>query len=162
MRGPIVVGADGSANSRLAIEEAGAIATATGQPIIVVFVRRPAGSGLGAAWMGAMSIRAIQDVTTTQECLAEAQSIAILDSAGLTWRFESRTGEPARELMRVAGEAGAETIVVAGRRHGALGSVTTGAVCTQLLHRWPGSLLVIHPPSDSPAPPAHRPTGEAA
>jgi nucleotide-binding universal stress UspA family protein len=65
------------------------------------------------------------------------------------WRFEVRTGEPAAELMSLATELGSEMIVVAGRRHSALGGFTLASVCVRLLHRWPHSLLIIHPPFDA-------------
>ena len=145
MRGPIVAGSDGSENSRLAIEEAACVAKAGGQTVIVAFVRHMPLAGLGLPWTGSASLAALQEMLSTSEFLAEAQSIAILDSVGVPWRFEVREGEPARELMRLATEVGAETIVVAGRRHGAFGSVACASVCAQLLHHWPRSLLVVHP-----------------
>lgn len=145
MRGPIVVGADGSDNSRLAIEEAASIAKGNGQTVVVAFVRHVPLAGLGVPWTGGLSVGVVREVLSTDESFVEAQSIAILDSIAVHWRFEVREGEPASELMRLAIEFGAETIVVAGRRHGALGSVACASVCTQLLHRWPRSLLVIHP-----------------
>ena len=68
----------------------------------------------------------------------------------------SRTGDPATELMRAAGESGADTIVVAGRRHGVIGGIAYGSVCTHLLHRWPHSLLVVHRPSSPVGAPADK------
>ncbi len=145
MHGPIVAGSDGSDNSRYAVEEAACIANGTGQTVVVAFVRHMPLGGLGATWTGSSSVAAVEEMLSTSASLAEAQSIAILDSVGVPWRFEVREGEPARELMRLATEVGAETIVVAGRRHGAFGSVACASVCAQLLHHWPRSLLVVHP-----------------
>ncbi len=148
MRGPIVVGADGSENSRLAIEGAAAIAKGSGQSVVVTYVRHVPLAGLSAGWTGSLSVGALHETLCTSESLAEAQSIAILDAAGADWRFVVRVGDPANELMRLATEVGAETIVVAGRRHGALGAMACASVCTQLLHRWPRSVMVIHPHSE--------------
>lgn len=148
MRGPIVAGSDGSDNSRFAIEEAACIAKGMGQTVIVAFVRHMPLAGLGVPWTGSSSVAAVEEMLSASGSLAEAQSIAILDSVGVPWRFEVREGEPARELMRLAIEVGAETIVVSGRRHGAFGSVACASVCAQLLHHWPRSLLVVHPPSE--------------
>jgi nucleotide-binding universal stress UspA family protein len=148
VRGPIVVGADGSDNSPLAIEEAASIAKGSGQTVVVAYVRHTPLAGFGVPWTGGLSVGFVQGVLNANESFVEAESIAILDSAGVHWRFEVREGEPATELMRLATAAGADTIVVAGRRHRALGSMACASVCAQLLHRWPRSLLVIHPHTD--------------
>jgi nucleotide-binding universal stress UspA family protein len=145
MRGPIVVGTDGSETSRLAVEEAGSIARANRQSVVVLFVRRVPFAGIGMLATGGLSAGAVQDALNADESLAEAQSIAILDPTDVCWRFEVATGDPVGELMRVATGLEADTIVVAGRRHGALGGFAHGSVSVRLLHRWPGTLLVIHP-----------------
>ncbi len=117
----------------------------SGQSVIVAYVRHLPLVGFSAGWTGTLSVGAVHELLGTNQSLAEAQSIAILDAVGVDWRFEVRVGDPANELMRLATEVGAETIVVAGRRHGALGAMACASVCTQLLHRWPRSLMVIHP-----------------
>jgi nucleotide-binding universal stress UspA family protein len=99
--------------------------------------------------MAASGLGAVHESLTADEVLAEAQSVAILGPAGVPWGFEVRVGEPAAELMAAATEADADTIVIAGRRHGAIGGLATGSVGLQLLGRWPGSLLVIHPRTGS-------------
>lgn len=124
------------------------MAKAGGQTVVVAFVRHIPLAGFGVPWTGGMSVGYVQEVLSANESVAEAQSIAILDSVGVPWRFEVREGEPATELMRLAAAAGADTIVVAGRLHRALGSMACASVCAQLLHRWPRSLLVIHPHAD--------------
>ncbi|MGA7417666.1 MAG: universal stress protein [Acidimicrobiales bacterium] len=145
MRGPIVVGTDGSETSRLAVEEAGAIARASGHQLVVLFVRHVSFAGVGVLATGGLSAGAVQDALDGDQALAEAQCIAILDPTGVPWRFEVGEGDPASELMRVATGLEADTIVVAGRRHGALGGLAHGSVSVRLLHRWSGALLVIHP-----------------
>jgi nucleotide-binding universal stress UspA family protein len=145
VRGPIVVGTDGSEVSRLALEEAASIATGSRQTVVVVFVRHAPLAALGVLATAGHGAGVLQEALNTDESLAEAQSIAILESASVCWRFEVRTGEPAAELMRVATEFDADTIVVAGRHHGALGGFAHGSVSMQLLHRWNRSLFVIHP-----------------
>jgi nucleotide-binding universal stress UspA family protein len=49
--------------------------------------------------------------------------------------------------MAVAKEYNSDTIVVSGRRHRAVGSIAHGAIATKLLHRWSGTLVVLHPPT---------------
>jgi nucleotide-binding universal stress UspA family protein len=145
MRGPILAGTDGSETSRLALIEAGSLAQQSGLDVVVVFVRHARFNGTASVFaVGA--VRALQDSLDTEQTLAYAQSVAILDPLKVCWRFEVRTGQPAGELMRAAKAHGVETIVVAGRRHGAVGGLTSSSVSAQLFHRWPHTLLVVHPP----------------
>jgi nucleotide-binding universal stress UspA family protein len=115
---------------------------------VVVFVRHtPFGGGVTVLAAGA--VRPLKDALDAEEAVAHAQSIAILDPIGVPWSFVVRSGEPAAELVHAAEEHGSGTIVVAGRRHGALGSITHSSVVSRLLHRWPQTLLVVHPPEPS-------------
>lgn len=154
MRGPIVVGTDGSETSRLAVGEAATIAAGTGQAVLVVFVRHVPAVGWTAMGAGGQGMAAVHEALATDEVQAEAQSVAILGPTDVRWSFEVRQGDPASELMRAAEGAGADTIVIAGRRHGAIGGLATGSVGRQLLSRWPRSLLVIHPRSGATSGPA--------
>jgi nucleotide-binding universal stress UspA family protein len=145
MDGPIVAGADGSEASRRAIAEAGALAKQGGTAVLVVFVRHVRyGSTASAFAVGAVG--PLQECVETDQTIAQAQAIAELDPLGIPWYFVVREGQPATELMKVATDHGADTIVVAGRRHGALGNLTHAAVTATLLHRWPHSLFVVRPP----------------
>lgn len=155
MRGPIIVGTDGTETSRRAIEEAASIVKGNRLTVVVVFVRFAQHAGIAVLGSGGLGMAAIEDVLDSEEALAEAQSIAILDPASVSWHFEVRAGEPAAELMRIATELGSDTIVVAGRRHGALGGYVHGSVCTHLLHDWPHSLLVVRPKPNQHSRPAN-------
>jgi nucleotide-binding universal stress UspA family protein len=129
----------------LALIEAGSLAQQSGLGVVVVFVRYFRFSGGGSVFaVGA--VRALQDTLDADQTLAYAQSVAILDPLRIRWCFVVRTGQPASELMLAAEAHGAETIVVAGRRHSAVGSLTYSSISAQLFHRWPHSLLVVHPP----------------
>ena len=108
MRGPIVVGADGSDNSRLAIDEAASIAKGSGQTVVVAFVRYVRLAGLGVPWTGALSVGVVEEMLTTDESFAEAQSIAILDPVGVPGVSRCGRASPHSELMRLATEVGAE------------------------------------------------------
>jgi nucleotide-binding universal stress UspA family protein len=118
MRGPIVAGTDGSDTSRLALIEAGSLARQSGLDVVVVFVRQVRNGSASVFAVGA--VRAIQDTLDSEQALAYAESVAILDPLKICWCFEVRTGQPAGELMSAAKAHGAETILVAGRRHGAI------------------------------------------
>jgi nucleotide-binding universal stress UspA family protein len=74
-----------------------------------------------------------------------------LDPLKIQWNFEVRTGHPAAELMRAAKTHSADTVVVARRRHGAVGGLAYFSVSAQLFHRWPQTLLVVHPPAGATA-----------
>jgi nucleotide-binding universal stress UspA family protein len=88
----------------------------------------------------------MSDIADATGIVVEAECIATLGASDLNWQLEVRCGEPAGALMAVANQYKSDTIVVSGRRHRAVGSVAHGAIATKLLHRWPGTLVVLHPP----------------
>lgn len=145
MRGPIVAGTDSSETSRLALIEAGTLARHFSLDVVAVCVRRARFNGSAGVY-SPEAAHALQDGLDSVQTVAYAQSVAILDPLGIRWCFEVRTGQPAAELMCAAKYRGAETIVVAGRRHGTVGGLTYSSVSAQLFHRWPHTLLVVHPP----------------
>jgi nucleotide-binding universal stress UspA family protein len=138
------VGVDGSDASFFGLREAAAMAQATRAALIIVFVRLP----LYQPWTALTSsgVCAMTDIADATQIVVEAECIAVLGSGGLNWQLEVRCGEPAGALMAVAKEYNSDTIVVSGRRHSAVGSIAHGAIATKLLHRWPGTLVVLHPP----------------
>jgi nucleotide-binding universal stress UspA family protein len=144
VRGPLVVGVDGSDASLFGLQEAASMAQATRAALIIVFVRTPPYQTWTALTSGGMCAMTIADAT---QIIVEAECIAVLGSAGLNWQLEIRCGEPAGALMAVAKEYKSDTIVVSGRRHRAVGSIAHGAIATKLLHRWSGTLVVLHPPA---------------
>jgi nucleotide-binding universal stress UspA family protein len=144
MMGPIITAADGSEGGRQAIAEAGLLAQTTGRSVIVVYVRREKHAGSSTVF-GVDTYSYVADALNAGRMLAEAQAIAELDSRGLSWTFVVREGQPAAELMKTAEEYEADTIVVAGKRQGILGSVAHAAISADLLHRWPHSLFVVRP-----------------
>jgi nucleotide-binding universal stress UspA family protein len=144
MRGPLVVGVDGSDASLFGLREAATMAQATRAALIIVFVRfSPYQTWTALTPDG---VCAMQDIADATQIVVEAECIAVLESGGLNWQLEVRYGEPAGALMAVAKDYKSDTIVVSGRRHRAVGSIAHGAIATKLLHRWPGTLVVLHPP----------------
>jgi nucleotide-binding universal stress UspA family protein len=144
VQGPLIVGVDGSDASLFGLREAASMAQAARAALIVVFVRLPPYQ----AWTALTScgVCAMTDIADATQIVVEAECIAVLGSSGLKWRLEVRCGEPAGALMAVAKECRSDTIMVSGRRHRAVGSIAHGAIATKLLHRWPGTLVVLHPP----------------
>jgi len=139
-----VVGVDGSDASFFGLREAASMAQATRAALIVVFVRLPPYQTWTA--LTSCGVCPMTDIADASQIVVEAECIAVLGSAGLNWQLEVRCGEPAGALMAVAKEYTSDTIVVSGRRHRAVGSIAHGAIATKLLHRWPGTLVVLHPP----------------
>jgi nucleotide-binding universal stress UspA family protein len=135
---------DGSDASFFGLREASSMARATSAALIVVFVRLPPYQMWAA--LTSSGVCAMTDIADATQIVVEAECIAMLGSGGLNWQLEVRCGEPAGALMAVAKEYKSDTIVVSGRRHGGVGSIAHGAIATKLLHRWPGTLVVLHPP----------------
>jgi nucleotide-binding universal stress UspA family protein len=120
------------------------MAQTTGAALIVVYARLPS----HLTWVAFASVGAcsMADLSGSTELLVEAECIATLTSSHLNWQLEVQDGEPAAALMAVAKKYNSDTIVVSGRRHRAFGVLAHGAIATKLLHRWTGTLVVLHPP----------------
>jgi nucleotide-binding universal stress UspA family protein len=138
MRSPIVVGADGSAKSRLAIAEAGTLAKLWEGSVIVVLVTRP-------SWLGGFSTLGLNvpgsdgAALERERTILEAEVTIILDPLEVDWHLESRIGDPANELIRSARAHGADAIVIPGRPPRIWENVATA------LRRWRRSLVVVRP-----------------
>jgi nucleotide-binding universal stress UspA family protein len=137
---PIIVGSDDSDESLGAISAAGEIAHRRNQPVIVALVRR-----LHLADPSFVDVASLANCDYVDYLITEAQTSAILGTLGVTWRFEIRWGEPARELMSLADKYGADSIVIT-RSFGGKTRPWRPSVATQLLRHWPHSLFVIEGP----------------
>lgn len=153
---PFIVGVDGSPCSLRALREAARIAEQDrgrgGLDLVVVFVRH-------ASW-ATISVAAAAGLAESLDALeagVRRDVGEILWQRPLSWRLEVREGDPARELVKVAREHQAQTIVVGGHRHGALASAVVQSVNSELVHCFPGNLLIVRPPIDGceedPVPP---------
>lgn len=144
MRGPLIVGVDGTDASLFGLREAASIAAASRSLLIVVYVRLPPYQ----MWTALTSFGtcSMADISDKTELVVEAECITTLSALDINWKLEIRDGDPAAALMAVAIEYEGDTIVVSGQRHGTVGSIAHGAIATRLLHRWPNTLIVLHPP----------------
>jgi nucleotide-binding universal stress UspA family protein len=88
----------------------------------------------------------MKETLQQQQVAAEAECLTIFGSTDLRWSYEVRDGEPADALIRAAAERRAGTIVVAESRHRAIGGLSHDRVVGRLTRRWPGALIVLHPP----------------
>lgn len=124
----IVVGLDGSDNSKQAISVAAELARAGGGRLVLAHVdERVAGKG------GTASIRADDDEIRS-EIAAEA---ARLEGEGVRAGVENAVsviGGPAHAIAKIADEVDADLIVVGTRGHSAVAGLLLGSVTNRLLH----------------------------
>lgn len=137
----IVVGLDGSENSKRAIPAAVELARQNEGRIVLAHVdERVAGKG------GPTSIRA-DEPDLREEIQAEAERIS---GEGVETSFEVTAvvvGGPAHAIAEIADEADADLIVVGTRGHSTVSGLLLGSVTNRLLHISKRPVLGI-PPSD--------------
>jgi nucleotide-binding universal stress UspA family protein len=160
-RGPIVVGVDGSESSldalRFAAQHASKDRAEEGLDLVVVHVRtRP--------WMmTTQTIAPVAEAADTIAQQAEDDVKRLLFGSPVTWRWVSREGDPARELVKVAEEKQARAIAVGGHKHGAFTSALVRSVDSSLVHLYCGTLYIVRPdPGSAPAPFAAAPPERAS
>ena len=140
MFGTIVLGLDGSEDSRRALQVAAELARREGARIVVAHVEQDvAGKGGGP-------IPATEDEIQVEIRKQTEQ----LSSDGIDTTLEMRNvmlGGPAGPIADIAREANADLIVVGTRGHSAAAGVLLGSVTQRLLHRAPCPVLVV-PPAD--------------
>ena len=139
MKRSLVVGIDGTGESKNALARAAELAQASGLRLVVVHVRHiPV-----LAEMSAMTIGpATQDLDVIEAASRRAAE-DVLQGTGVGWEFVVRSGDPAHELMATAEDRSAAAIVVGGRPHRAALSGLVGSVNAALVHRFHGSVLVV-------------------
>ncbi|MCC6223908.1 MAG: universal stress protein [Thermoleophilia bacterium] len=131
----IVVGYDGSAESRRALDRAAAIAGAGGAVTVVGAV---AAITSGPRGMGAVDEG---ERDAVREALDAAR--AHLEGLGVGVKTIEGVGDPAEVIGEAAKEAGASLIVVGTRGFGAGKRMLLGSVSTKLVHDSPCDVLVV-------------------
>jgi nucleotide-binding universal stress UspA family protein len=134
----VLVGVDGSDESRAAIELAASIAAATDRDLVAVFVRHlPPFIEASPAY---------GEATAALDAHAEVVEAEVKGTLGgldkPAWRFEVRDGDPSSALIEAANELGASLIVVGHRGHNQAVSLLLGSVASRLVHHAPQSVLV--------------------
>jgi len=145
----LIVGVDDTDDSRNALVRAAEWARVAGLRLVVVHVRHiPV-----LAEMSAMTIGPARQNLDEIETAVRRVTGDVLQGTGMDWEFVVRSGDPAHELMAMAGDRPAVAIVVGGRPHKAALSGLTGSVGAALVHRFHGSVLVVRggDPEWSPA-----------
>ncbi len=90
-----------------------------------------------------MTIGPVRQNLDVIEAAARRAAEDALQGTGADWEFVVRSGDPAHELMAMAGDRPPTAIVVGGRPHKAALSGLAGSVGAALVHRFHGSVLVV-------------------
>ncbi|MFJ9631849.1 universal stress protein [Streptomyces sp. NPDC101175] len=139
MRGPVVVGVDGSPSSLVAVETAARTAERQGVELQLVHaVDWPAGPPKDGA--GAWGLRPERDHTGSNGALAEAERRARRAAPRVYVRCEVLMGEPAQVLESESRDAG---LTVVGHQPMGTGGHPHRSVAGQLLARGPRPVLVV-------------------
>jgi nucleotide-binding universal stress UspA family protein len=142
---PIVVGTDGSDTAGKAVDKAGELAAALGVPLHVVMSYKlvTTSASLAAAGGGV----SIDPVFTNEGASSHAESVVAraadrLRDAGVSVTQRVCAGEAADSLIQVAGEVGAQMIVVGNK--GMLGARRVlGSVPNRVSHHAPCCVLIV-------------------
>jgi nucleotide-binding universal stress UspA family protein len=138
----VVVGVDGSEQSRRAANVAASIARRNEAHLFVVTVVRPP-----EGWWGIVGSPPPADVLTTS--MSEAQqsildvTIGGLDLEGVSWEATEEIGEPAATLADVCREREADVLVVGRRGAGIVERLVMGSVADRVAHYAPCPVLVV-------------------
>jgi len=139
MERSVIVGVDGTGDSRNALARAAELARAAGLALVVVHVRHiPV-----LAEMSSMTIGPARQNLDLIEAEARRAAEEVLQGTGVDWEFVVRSGDPAHALMAMADDRSAAAIVVGGQPHNAALSGLTGSVGAALVHRFRGSVLIV-------------------
>jgi nucleotide-binding universal stress UspA family protein len=137
----IVLGLDGSENSKRAVPAAVELARMGGGRIVIAHVdERVAGKG------GVVSLRA-DEPDIREDIQAEADRISAEGVDATVENASSVLGGPAQSIAEIADEADADLIVVGTRGHSPIPGLLLGSVTNRLLHISKRPVLGI-PPSD--------------
>lgn len=133
----ILVGVDGSDDSRLALEWAGALASATGAEVVAVHA-----VGLLEHLRREMPVPA-QSHRDQIRGLFEGKWCAALDAAGVRSRRLLRDGPPVLALRAAADEVGADLVVVGQRGVGGFPDLLLGSTSAQLAQHCRRPLTIV-------------------
>ena len=135
----IVVGTDGSPGAEAAVQKVIELARGT-SPTVHLVCAYPAKSALERIGLTAKT-DAVDMRGVATDLLARDERR--LTEAGFSVEKYAREGDPARTLIEVAEETGAEMIVVGAHGNAGDKRFHVGSVATKLSHHAPTSLLIV-------------------
>ena len=143
----IVVGIDGSAESKDTLRWAVAEAKLRGAALRVVHAWAPPYIAAGPGLDPALDTQMIEDVRRKAEELVERELSALGDeAAGVDIERAVVDGAPARTLIEAA--EGSDLLVVGSRGHGGFAGLLLGSVSQQCAHHAPCPVVIVRPPAD--------------
>lgn len=137
----ILVGVDGSKESRSAAKLAAAIAQATGSQLTLASVVQPVDPTFGAPELIARD--ELREAEEEQKASGMLKDLASSLGPGLTVDTRVVTGAAATALAELAGSGEVELVVVGHRGRNALARTLLGSVADRLAQISPKSVLVV-------------------
>jgi nucleotide-binding universal stress UspA family protein/GNAT superfamily N-acetyltransferase len=140
LRGPIVVGTDGSQSAARAVACAGELARAIDVDLHVVMAFTPA----GREWRRER-LEAPADVAHRNTPRQEAEAIlrSSADRLDVDARTHARAGDPAEVILEIAEELGAALVVVGNKGMQSTSRFLLGSVPNNVSHHAPCNVLVV-------------------
>jgi nucleotide-binding universal stress UspA family protein len=143
--GPIVVGVDGSPNSRRAVGLAAQLAAATGLPVLAVHAMGLLTETETGKVPSATHRAELEERLRTEWC----QPLGDGDGGVENWKCRVVDGNPADVLLHTADEEGAAYIVVGSRGVGGHPDLMLGSTSHQVIQHTPCPAVVVPPPGRS-------------
>lgn len=151
----VLVGLDGTPTDASTLAWAREVARSMGAEVRVVHVaptqdmRSYQLDLLSAYWPGTEGIALTEDLERSAHATVE-RAAAGLRAAGLEVEAEVAHGQPGRELVRIAGSAGADLVVVGDHRRGAAERLLLGSVASAVKDHAAASVLIARglPPAE--------------
>lgn len=136
MSAPIVLGYDGSPSANAALAKVIELAPVLGAPVVVVF-------GFYISPLGGGDVHDFKERLEHMGAHEVDRAVADLDAAGIEATARLVSARPADAIMTVAGEVGAQLIVVGTVGESPLTGALLGSVVLKLVQRSSLPLLVV-------------------
>ena len=142
----VLVAFDASSEAQLALAHAVAMAQVYRAKVALVAVVPPPPL---LSWQAPGGMRGIHEAEQEEleKALREAAD-GVPDDLSVTTQLLD--GDPARELLRLAGEGDFDVIVMGSRGRGRVTAALLGSVSNRVMHDADVPVIVIHRPSDGP------------
>jgi nucleotide-binding universal stress UspA family protein len=150
----VILADDGSDGSRAAVNLLARYPGLAGSGVTVVAVAEVLNAtalGFSPAVSGAFMAEMIESSSEAEEHLGEATKVtaAILTNAGIEARTEVLSGDPAREIVRLARSSDADLVVTGTTGLTGVARAVLGSVARNVLINAPCSVLVVHQPGQA-------------